>query len=279
MAGAWRGGLQVANVLDVGTNAGASQGVTIAGPASTFTKGSWVQLVASATRDSAWIMVYVQTAMGSSGVQAIDVGVGASGSEQPVISNLLCSSTGSIGIRFLFPVAIQAGTRIAARLASGSTNDQMIIGVTTLADTFGSVGIGSMVDTYGVISTTNLGSLVDPGTSANTKGAYTQLTASLTSDISGFLLLFDCQAATGSVGAVSWLIDLAVGPAGSEHIILPNLFMTATTGSTFSTINGQLVPYVPYQLAAATRVAVRAQCSTATSPDRHLGATLYGVRQ
>lgn len=281
MTGAWRGGLQVTNAVDIATDAVNSLGPSVNSASSTFTKGPWTQLVASATIDSTWIMVYLQTMIGVSGTIAVDIGIGGSGSEQAIITNLLASSTAAVGMRFLFPVAIKAGTRIVARESSGSASDRTVIGVTTFADTYGSVGVGSGVDTYGAIATTNLGTAVDPGGTANTKGAYIQLSASLTSDISGFLLLFDAQAQlSGSVGGVSWLIDLAVGAAGSEKIILPNLFVMGVmnTGA-FSEILHSVIPYIPLQIRTGTRLAIRAQCSTNTSPDRIFGVTFYGIRQ
>lgn len=81
---------------------------------------------------------------------------------------------------------------------------------------------------------------------ANTKGAYTQLTASLGADIDALLI-------TGSVVDVYNLVDVAVGASGSEVVVVPNFFLNR---------EGDLVqtPMVlPCKIPQGTRVAARYQ--------------------
>lgn len=280
MTGAWRGGLQLSQAIDLGTTAASSQGFSFPGSTvSTFTKGAWTQAIAATTTDSTWIMVYLQTQISGGIHSAVDIGVGGAGSEVAIISNLLCSSVGQIGARYMFPFSVMAGTRISARLSSSVTFDAIVAGITVLSDTYGSAGTGSAIDTYGVSTATNLGTAVDPGGVANTKGAYSQITASTTSDLSGFHLYLDTQSDTTGAGVVvSWLVDLAVGAAGSEVVILPNLFAVAFESSNFANIYDPLIPFLSIQIPAATRIAVRAQCSSIVSPDRLIGASIYGAR-
>jgi len=280
MTGAWKGGLQFAAATDLGTVAATTQVTGLTNGATSYTKGSYVQIIASTAADSTWIMIYTATQTSGGSAFAVDIAVGASGSEVAVISNLVCSALEPQGVRYMFPLTIPAGTRIAARMSDNVGFDSLPIAVTVFSDTSASAGTGAAIDTYGFLSTTNYGTAIDPGATANTKGSYVQITASTTADLAGFSLYIDSQGtSTGAVGPITWLIDVAVGASGSEVVILPNLFIVGVTGSGFSVTYAPVIPYLPLQIGAASRIAVRAACSTGTSPDRVLGITVYGVRQ
>jgi hypothetical protein len=282
MTGAWRGGLQLSHAADIGTNTGASTGFQ--SPSSTttaFANGGWGQVVAATPSDSTWMMVYLESINSISTQQAVTIAVGASGSEYTVISNLTCSScVEHAGIRYLFPMTIAAGTRIAVASSSANTGDSITIGLTLFDDVFSSAGTGSAVDTYGFNPANNCGTAVDPGATANTKGAYTQLSGALTADLSGFNLAFDTQANySGSQGIINWLVDLAIGGSGSEVVILPNLYLAGHANSNAtSAIYAPATGYVPIQIQAGSRVSIRASSSTNNAVDRVIGCTMYGSR-
>lgn len=279
MTGAWKGGFQLGNATDVGAVTASARGIAIPGPSSTFTKGTWVQVTASTATDCDWVLIYIETQNSAGANLCTDIGIGGSGSEIVIIPNLLVSSYAAQGIRWLLPVSIPAGTRIAARIASSATNDQINMGLMTLSDTSLSMGVASAVDTYGVNTSTNLGVAIDAGGTANTKGAYVQITSSVTNDLAGFILVFDTQnASTGNTAVITWLVDIAIGASGSEVVIMPNLFIVGTYSSGFSTLYAPGIPYLPIQIPAGTRVAARAECSVNASPDRVIGISLNGVR-
>lgn len=280
MTGAYKGGLQFAAALDLGTVAASSEGTGINGGSTSYTKGTFQQIIASTTTDSTWIMLSTGSQISAGSAFAFDIAVGGSGSEVVAIANLICSSAEQTGARYLLPLVIPAGTRISGRMSSDAGSDTLPIGVTVFSDTFASVGSCGPIDTYGFISTSNYGTAVNPGATPNTKGAYAQITASTTADLAGFALFIDAQGTTsGTTGSVTWLIDIAVGASGSEVVVLPNLFVMGASGAGFSTIYAPEVPYLPLQIPAASRISVRAACTTANSPDRILGVILYGVRQ
>ena len=280
MTGAWKGGLQFAAALDLGTVSATSQGIAINGSATPFTKGTFQQVVAATTGDSAWIMIYLSSQISGGSAFGVDIAVGGSGAEVVVIANLVCSALESQGVRYMFPMTIPAGTRISARISSDQGSDSLPVGITVLSDTYASVGSSGPIDTYGFISTSNYGTAVNPGATANTKGSYVQIVASTTADIAGFSLYIDSQGtSTGSVGPITWLVDVAVGASGSEVVILPNLFVIGAAGAGFSVTYAPVISYLPLQIPAASRIAVRAACSSAVTPDRLLGITVYGVRQ
>lgn len=95
--------------------------------------------------------------------------------------------------------------------------------------------------------------------SANVKGAWAQLAASWPFDSD--LLLVRIQ---GSTGARTALIDIGVGGAGSEVVLIPNML----TESQSSYLHHQYLA-IPAQIPAATRVVARCQ-SNAGSADFYI---------
>lgn len=94
---------------------------------------------------------------------------------------------------------------------------------------------------------------ITAGGSAHTKGSYTQLTAGLAFPADGFYLAL----LPGT--ARTFLLDIAIGGAGSEVVILPNLgFSGHTTANSlvFDT-------FIPLRIPAGTRVAARCQATAA----------------
>ena len=85
---------------------------------------------------------------------------------------------------------------------------------------------------------------------ANVKGSYSQLTASC-NEVSYLIVMVN----KGSATATDYqLVDIAIGGAGSEQIILPNLRSSQTSSA------GHLVPCLygyPVKIPAGTRIAAR----------------------
>lgn len=279
MTGAYPGGIQLSAGTSVGAVTGASTGPILNTGSSSFTKGTWTQISASLTQDATWMMFYIQTLNSSGSNYAVDIGVGASGSEVAVVSNLFFSGQTAGSVRYFFPLNIPAGTRLSARAAgNGAANGALSTGINIFSDAFQSAGCGSSIDTYGLNSATLLGTAVDPGGTANTKGVYSQLVASTFGDIGGIFATFDQQnTASGTASLAYYLIDIAVGASGSETVIVPNIPMSVFIGGTITQFGGYL-PYIPVQIPAGSRISVRAQSSDNTSPDRVIGCTLFGVR-
>lgn len=279
MTGAYAGGLQLSAGADLGTVAANSTGPVLNTGGSSFVKGSWSQIVASLAQDCSWMMFYIETLNSSGTNYAVDIGVGSSGNEVVIVANLLFSSQSAGGIRYMFPLNIPAGTRVAARVAgNGSPGGGLSVGFNVFSDTYQSAGCGSAIDTYGLNSATILGTAVDPGATVNTKGAYSQVVASTVADIAGIFVAFDQQnTGSGSSNAIYYLVDIAVGLSGSEVVIIPNVLLSAYVGTSATQLDGHL-PYVAVQIPAGSRIAVRCQSSTNTSPDRVIGCTIFGVR-
>src|SRR5262249_53937045 len=98
---------------------------------------------------------------------------------------------------------------------------------------------------YGVTSTS--GNL--------SKGSWSTLISSTSEDVCALLITI-----TSSITARSFLIDIGVGGAGSETVIVPNL--PFSTGDAFSNFWSILVPV---SIAAGSRIAVRSEANTSSS--------------
>lgn len=91
---------------------------------------------------------------------------------------------------------------------------------------------------------------VTASASVNTKGSYAAVVASTAVDCDGFLVTF-----AGQTSNVRVLVDIAVGGAGSEQVIVANLVWSANQNLTQTF-------YVPVSLPAGTRISARCQSST-----------------
>ena len=92
------------------------------------------------------------------------------------------------------------------------------------------------------------------------KGAWAQVIASLTDEVYG--LLININSNFGSAASRNSVIDIGVGAAASELVLIPNLI--AGNAITYNA-GGGLWYYFPVSIPAGTRIAVRAQGSVATA--------------
>lgn len=273
MAGGISAWPQVGNPQDIAT---AGSGLTgVASGAGTFTKGAWTQMVASTTYAASLMLYQVAKPSGANSC-AIDIGIGSAGNEIALISNLVIESTIQVSQIFHFPISIPAGQRISIRCSTDTASQTIYQRLTLLDNTATSDGVPSIYDTYGFVSGTGCGTTVDPGASADTKGAYSQLTASTTNDLAGFMLTFDQQGRTTGTSSGDYAIDIAVGSAGNEKAILPNTWNFLNSAVSMQIRN---TGFIPMPIRAGSRIAARAQSAVTTSPNRIIGITLVGMRQ
>lgn len=105
------------------------------------------------------------------------------------------------------------------------------------------------------------------GASAHTKGAWGQAVASTASDVSLVALTITSNAVSAT--DTSALLDIGVGAAGSETVIVPDIASGALAGP---------LPFMlPVAIPSGSRIAIRAQ-SIRTSPSfLEAGVTLFGT--
>jgi hypothetical protein len=101
-----------------------------------------------------------------------------------------------------------------------------------------------------------------PSATLNTKGAYSQLIAS-TAAVTRSILI-QCSAAVVQVTpGKQWLIDIALGGAGSEVNLIPNLVFGVPTQYS----NSGFCMLLPMTIAAGTRISARCQTNINSATD------------
>jgi hypothetical protein len=116
-------------------NSGADVGATVTAAASTNTKGSWTQLIASTTKKVVGLVVSISAGGSTVCSYMLDIGTGASGSEAVLIPNLFTRYGSAYGWKshsIFIPVQIPAATRIAARVQSSSASAYVNVGVSLM---------------------------------------------------------------------------------------------------------------------------------------------------
>ena len=238
------------------------------------TKGAYTQITASTANDVTGVIVHLSTQPSSSNLIALDIAIGASGSETIIIPNVYTGTQNAFCDRTeIFPVTIPAGTRIAARGQSAVANDTPGVAL-TLIDDASLARSGGIIDSYGFLTASTTGTVIDAGAVANTKGSWVQITSATTSDLAGFCFHLDHDNQT-IAASNQGLLDVGIGASGSEVVIISNYaYRHIQTFGAFPTYS----PWYSIEIPAGTRIAVRAQCSSTTTTDRVLGFILYGLR-
>lgn len=212
----------------------------------------------------------------------IDVAIGAAGSEQIIIPNLLHTTKPYTTVWYIcknlfeFPISIPAGTRLSANAQSSYAGANAVN-----LDTIGFAG-GGFVGPYQPTRVINLGAdtsdsgglAVDPGGSAYAKGAWSVLSASLERTIRGFSISIGNRANTARTTAFWWL-DIGIGAEGSEVVILENFTLMAR--DTIDHVSPWYIPTIWIPVPAGTRVVARASCNITDATDRLFDIVLYGI--
>lgn len=116
-------------ITTYGANTSDSGGVSIDPGGTADTKGSWVEITSSCSEVYGLMICTGSESLAPQWTHfLIDIGVGGAGSEVVVIADHLVVSTNVVGLGFTpmhsiwYPARIPAGTRIAARSLSGTTD-------------------------------------------------------------------------------------------------------------------------------------------------------------
>lgn len=221
------------------------------------TKGSYAELIAS-TSFAATGFTLILSRPSTAGLYMMDVAIGGAGSESVILANFAIDiGATNPTVSCLIPLAIASGSRVAVRAQSSAaapTLDAEII--LHRGGLIGGVSY-STATTYGADTATSSGTALANG-GANTKGAYSQLSASVTGPIGALILLCGLRN-TPIANATSALIDVATGGAGAETVRISNV---ATHGDTLIDRYFPEAYIFPIDIAAGTRLAARAQYST-----------------
>lgn len=241
------------------------------------TKGSYTQFTSSTTYPASGI--YLNTGYSvSSADYLFDVAIGGAGSEVVIISNILHSVTSGsgrmIGSSYFFPISIPAGTRLAARSQNSQGGAGHYVALEMFLISQGIMQSGSGVATHGADTADSGGTSIDPGGAGSTKGSYSEIVASTTYPYIGFSLDFGIQRNQATQWC-EWNVDLAIGGAGSEVIILTDFHLS--NNLSIHSVTPRTTPYFPIPIPAGTRIAARASCDITDATDRLIDVVFHGV--
>jgi len=268
------GGAQ--KLTTVAADAAASRGTTVTAPGANNTKGAYTELVASSAHDADALLVVLQIGLNAVGY-LVDIAIGGAGSEKVVVPNIPHGSANSTrdtdSLAVIVPLAIPAGTRISARYQASTASGSIVRATATLLKgNFKSPSALGVVSALGALTASSRGTNIDPGGTINTKGSYAELIASTAYDIKA-LVVIPRKVANGLSVATWWLLDIAIGGAGSEKIVIADYALTASDRDILSPES----TVIPVDIPAGSRVAARAACSINTASVRTIDLVLLGV--
>jgi hypothetical protein len=235
------------------------------------TKGAWTELTASLVQEANGLIVNFRTYKRGS----FDLAIGGAGSEIIVAANML---TGLGGLAagtgypwYSIPITIPAGTRLSGRVQLADLAASALMAVYALTGGFNLDPVLSNCATYGFVAASTKGTDIDPGATIHTKGAWVEFAASLTHPVKAVIVAFDHADATSNA-YTTWLVDVGLGAAGSEQVLIPNI---AIAYDTPRIIQALCTPVIRASIPAGSRVSLRAQCLINTVTTRVFDAVLY----
>lgn len=204
----------------------------------------------------------------------MDIGMGTMPAHV-IIENLLSVQEGDNALHhYLFPIAFPARQTLYGRNQGPSQgNIGPDVGVRVFSRGIASFPIaGSIVRSYGVVTASaTRGTATDPGAVTNAKGAWVQL-GILTER--GIYINVGSYANVNSADLPAWLLDIGIGPAGSEKVLLPNLPFSVMSGSFIRQVQHVHGPF-PINLPTGTRIAARLQCDSNKTGSRELDIAAF----
>lgn len=211
------------------------------------TKTSWTEVISSLP--AAVSAVYVRVGiLWSSSVDPstlLDIGVGASGSETAVASNIGIGGAGDSG--FWIPIRIASGARVAMRCQSARTSFSHFPRVFFFSGTNPS-GMPTAVDVIGTSSGNSQATAL-----TGSSGSWTEIISATAKDYQSVVIVPSSSSTTAGSGNV--ILSLGAGASGSESVLgsgpwdwSSGIFLTAAIPTTISHSG---------PVAAGTRLAVR----------------------
>lgn len=235
---------------------------TIAATASAtpHTWGSWVEVDPSLSAAVNRTMLWVTNAMFSNGVNTstlLQLGTGGAGAE---------TAFATIGVGYaqtdrmhVIPGTIAAGTRVAMRVQSAVVSQAVspVVGFSAAKDLNAAAPVSIGADT----ATSRGVTITAPG-SLNTKGAWTELTAS-TSRAFTVLSLFPQGAGGTSFATGAAIIDIGIGGSGAETVLIPDVHLFVHSSEL---LNPRSPLAYGVDVPAGTRLSARYARSNANNP-------------
>jgi len=245
--------------------------VTLTANATANLKGGYVEIASSLTND-VYGLSFTIGFVSSVSQTLTDLAVGAVGSEQIVIANIM-HEPGRVNVSLdaFFPLYIPAGTRVSGRCQASVGGVTVQVAMITVSKGYATWPIYHSVTTYGAATADSGGTQVDPGLTQHTKGNWSQITAS-TSDVIKAMVGLVGNQANSADATQDYRIDYGIG--SPETVLIPDVLMRGNGSIDHKSPRAQMF-YV--NIPSGTRLAVRAQSSNTDGTDRLCDVVLYGL--
>jgi hypothetical protein len=204
-----------------------------------------------------------------------DIATGAAGSESIILPNLLasCVSQYQYGVLnpILFPIFIPKSSRLAFRAQAYGASKwcDVHIAIVPPSAFHAAQGFAKCID-YGANTADSGGTSIDPGSSANTKGSWTELSASTERTIKGVIIALGSQRNTARTNA-QWKLDLSFG--ASNEIVIYDFFLNCR--SEHDHVSPRFSPFIPVTIPAGVALDARVSCSITDATDRLVDIVVY----
>lgn len=235
-------------------------------------EGAWTEVIASTAQDNGAIELFLLGNTAGSGADTsilVDVGVGGAGSEVVVIPDVQAGwRTSSFDRRpalGIFPLRIPRGSRVAVRCQALIASDTADIGVRLFPLNMGRMP-PSILRSIGVDSANSRGTVLSAAPGGSTKGAWTELVASVSSPLVGVVISAGGGGDT-TMASASGVLDIGVGASGAESVIVADVPFGMLSSETMSLYDsGVFAVDIP----AGARISARYAVTAATGLDVNL---------
>lgn len=239
-------------------------------------EGAWVETFASTPFDAFGINVSIAPLLNATNNRLFDIGIGASGSEQVIVKDLICGNRADAEMYHAYlPLKIPSGSRLAHRSLAGANSQGSFVGMTLVGGGFqGHQASCSRCQTLGEVATSAPGGTqIDPGGTAGVKGGYTDVPASTTTLFHGRWLGIGLDNKVNlSRADANWLVDIAINVAGTRYNILENIHIASDVNQS---MQPDFIGPFPLAIPAGAQLSVQAACSITEATDRLFGIILY----
>jgi hypothetical protein len=249
-------GPQLQETIAVGSN---DVPVTLTSGATANTKGAYTELIASTAADAycLWLWARNVAVNAGDGRCLIDIAVGPAGSEHVILPDLnfgAAPTSVTVAARIMgIPIYIPKGSRIAARCQRETASGTVTIGWMLDEQPVWPGTVGQLGTSYGVDSANSRGVIITTGNAAF--GTWQQVVAATSNAHRWWWPGIDCGG-DNTQTAVSTVVQLGVGPAGSE-VVLGTWHFRANASEDLAGPSYRPLPvYNP--LPAGVRIAARA---------------------
>lgn len=254
----------------LGEDASTSTGTSVAAHASANTLGSWVQLGADTTRDGFLFGICCQT-IAQGVAHLVDIGIDPAGgttfspiAQQIAVACANQTTAPALNQPFvpLGGLFIPAGSAVAARTRASTGGSALDVRALLMS---GAPDCGyTWVESLGVDTSDSGGTSLDPGATANTKGAWTTLSAATAYDIDAIVPMVNADQTIATQNDAEGYIDVAIEVSAAQHVIVANWPYMQSAGE----LSYAPRILIPVQIPVGSKVVARAQSTTNTATRR-----------